>query len=115
MFTETFSFAFWHKKRAFQAHESVVNMELASKHVHLGGYCHHEYLSVKKSLLKMLQEKTEENVQLCVFVDGECVVDLCGTSTADFGHDRDKLQVCKSFGPRVSAKDTFFSEFYYVF
>ena len=41
----------------------------------------------------MLQDKTEENVQLCVFVDGECVVDLCGTSTGDFGHDRDKLQV----------------------
>lgn len=41
----------------------------------------------------MLQDKTEENVQLCVYVDGECVVDLCGTSTGDFGHDRDKLQV----------------------
>ena len=73
--------------------KTVVRMELASKNVHLGGYCNHEYLSVKKTLLKMLQDKTEENVQLCVFVDGECVVDLCGTSTGDFGHDRDKLQV----------------------
>ena len=79
--------------RFLQCIKTVVTMELASKNVHLGGYCNHEYLSVKKTLLKMLQDKTEENVQLCVYVDGECVVDLCGTSTGDFGHDRDKLQV----------------------
>ena len=64
-----------------------------TKNVHLGGFCNHDYLQVKKSLQKMLVEKSEENVQLCVFVDGECVVDLCGTSTGDFAHDRDKLQV----------------------
>ena len=44
---------------------------------------------MKNQLLK----GEEKNVQLCVYVNGNCVIDLYGTSTGDLDFNRDKLQV----------------------
>ena len=48
--------------------------------VNLEGYCCKNYEPVKDELKKMLLSGGEENVQLCVYVEDKCVVDLYGTA-----------------------------------
>ena len=57
------------------------------------GHCDPKYEKVKEHLEKMLVNGADENVQLCVYVKGECVIDLCGAS--DDKYNADKTQVCK--------------------
>lgn len=44
------------------------------------GTCHDKFKPVKKKLEELFQLSYEENVQLCIYVDGQCVVDLVGTT-----------------------------------
>ena len=41
----------------------------------------------------MLLKGKERNVQLCVYVDGKCVVDLYGTAIGDTSYNADTIQV----------------------
>ena len=61
--------------------------------VHLSGYCDHRYIPVRNHLKNQLLKGEEKNVQLCVYVNGNVVIDLYGTSTGDLDFNRDKLQV----------------------
>ncbi len=64
-----------------------------SREIILEGFCHPQYQAVKEHLAKMLQDGAEENVQLCVFVKGQCVIDLYGSAVNDRLYNADKLQV----------------------
>ena len=41
----------------------------------------------------MLQDGIEENLQLCVYVDEKCVVDLYGTAVGDSTYNCDTISV----------------------
>ena len=57
------------------------------------GTCDKNFEPVKEHLLKMMTEGIEENVQLCVYVDGKMVIDLYGSATGDTKYNADSLQV----------------------
>ncbi len=60
----------------------------------LDGHCAKGYEPVKEEVNRMLRKKgVEGNVQLCVYVDGECVVDLFGTAIGDRAYTKDTIQV----------------------
>ena len=65
----------------------------SSEKIKIDGICEKQYEPVKEHLLEMLTKGKEENVQLCVYVNGKCVVDLYGTAVGDTNYDHDKLQV----------------------
>ena len=57
------------------------------------GYCHADYEPVRKHFEQMFKKGMEDNAQLCVYVGGECVVDLYGSATGDENFDADKVTV----------------------
>ena len=61
--------------------------------IQVHGSCDENYEPVKKHLEKMLTKGKEDNVQLCVYVDGNCVIDLYATATGDTNYNADKIQV----------------------
>ena len=63
------------------------------RNVLLSGYCDYRYIPVRNHLKNQLLKGEEKNVQLCVYVNGKCVIDLYGTSTGDLDFNREKLQV----------------------
>ena len=65
------------------------------RNVLLSGYCDYRYIPVRNHLKNQLLKGEERNVQLCVYVNGKCVIDLYGTSTGDLDFNREKLQVSK--------------------
>ena len=65
----------------------------SSEKIKVEGVCEKQYEPVKEHLLEMLTKGKEENVQLCVYVNGKCVVDLYGTAVGDTNYNHDKLQV----------------------
>ena len=76
--------------------EDLLKLDLASTTlpaVYLDGYCDKQFDSVKEYLKKMLETGAEENVQLCVYVGGKCVIDLYGTAVGDCTYNADTLQV----------------------
>ena len=72
-----------------------LNMGLttSSEKVILEGYCDKQYEPVREKLKGMLQNGLEENLQLCVYVDGKCVIDLYGSAIGDKNYDAEKIQV----------------------
>ena len=67
--------------------------ESSTKKARINGFCDERFLPVKKHLEDMLQNGAEENVQLCVYHDGQCVIDLWGTAIGDTLYNEDKIQV----------------------
>ena len=61
--------------------------------IQIDGFCEKKFEPVKEHLMKMLTKGKEENVQLCVYVDGNCVIDLYGTAVGDKNYNQEKLQV----------------------
>ena len=61
--------------------------------IQIDGFCEKQFEPVKEYLMKMLTKGKEENVQLCVYVDGNCVIDLYGTAVGDKNYNQEKLQV----------------------
>merc|ERR1739844_100464 len=59
----------------------------SSEKIKVEGVCEKQYEPVK-----------EQNIQLCVYVDGNCVVDLYGTAVGDENYNHDKLQTIFSSG-----------------
>ena len=66
-----------------------------SSQVQVHGTCEEKFQPVKEQLEKLLSKGKEENVQLCVYVDGKCVVDLYGTAVGDTNYNADTIQVSK--------------------
>ena len=54
----------------------VINMGQSTSKVYLEGFCDKQYEPVKQKVQEMLDHGAEENLQLCVYVDGKCVIDL---------------------------------------
>ena len=57
------------------------------------GYCHEDYEPVKKQFEHMIKKGVEENAQLCVYVGGDCVIDLYGSAKGDAEFNEDKVTV----------------------
>ena len=74
--------------------KSIMGQAPSLDKIQIGGFCEKQFESVKKHFIKMLTKGEEENVQLCVYVDGNCVVDLYGTAVGDKEYNQEKLQVC---------------------
>lgn len=72
----------------------IMGQTITKTNVMLDGHCDKEYEPVKKHVEKMLKEGIEENLQLCVYVDEKCVVDLYGTAVGDKTYNADTIQVC---------------------
>jgi len=75
----------------------------SSEKIKVEGVCEKQYEPVKEHLLEMLTKGKEENVQLCVYVNGNCVVDLYGTAVGDNNYNHDKLQTIFSSGKSLEA------------
>ena len=71
-----------------------MGLTTSSEKVILEGYCDKQYEPVREKLKGMLQNGLEENLQLCVYVDGKCVIDLYGSAIGDKNYDAEKIQVC---------------------
>ena len=69
----------------------------SSEKVILEGHCDSQYDPVKEKVQDMLKNGLEENLQLCVYVDGKCVIDLYGSATGDMNYDAEKIQVGSIF------------------
>ena len=75
---------------------------MAEDKIKLNGHCAKEYEPVKQYLNRMLRKGDEANVQLCVYVGKECVVDMWGTAVGDSAYTPDTVQVLiVSFAKRV--------------
>ena len=61
--------------------------------IRVDGFCDEKFIPVKEHFEKLLKNGADENLQLCVYVGGECVVDLYGTSIGDWSYGPDTLQV----------------------
>ena len=59
------------------------------------GYCHEDYEPVKKQFEHMIKKGIEENAQLCVYVGGDCVIDLYGSAKGEEEFNGDKITVCQ--------------------
>ena len=57
------------------------------------GFCDPKYEKVKKNLENMLVNGSDENFQLCVYVEGKCVIDLYGISDENSSYNANKTQV----------------------
>ena len=76
--------------------EDLLKLDLASTtipSIYLDGFCDEIFAPVKDYLRKMLETGAEENVQLCVYVGGKCVIDLYGTAVGDCTYGANTLQV----------------------
>ena len=71
--------------------------------IHLDGYCHKSYEPVKNQLEKMLHEGKEENVQLCVYVNQNCVIDLYGTAIGNKWYNAETIQTIMSSGKCIES------------
>lgn len=79
------------KVRNFSSHP---DMAKSREKVQIHGFCDPDYGPVRERVEQMLHKGTEENLQLCVYVNGECVIDLAGTAKGNSYYNEDTLQVC---------------------
>ena len=61
--------------------------------IYLRGFCDEKYEPVKAKLQEMLDYGAEENLQLCVYVEGKCVIDLYGSAVGAQNYNADSIQV----------------------
>ena len=73
-----------------------LKMGQTASSVILEGHCEKKYEPVKEKVREMLKNGLEENLQLCVYVDGKCVIDLYGSAIGDRSYNAEKIQVPKS-------------------
>ena len=65
----------------------------SKENILLDGFCDDKYKPVKEQLYRMLRDGAEENLQLCVYVEDKCVVDLYGTAIGDETYNAETIQV----------------------
>jgi len=72
--------------------------------VSVHGVCEHGFEELQNLFSWHLESGKDENAQLCVYVDGACVVDLWGSSTTgNFTYGPDLLHMIFSSGKSVAA------------
>ena len=69
----------------------------------VGGHVSQGYETVREMFRNNVQTGRERNAQLCVYVEGECVVDLWGSAEGDQHYDGDSLQCIFSSSKAVTA------------
>merc|ERR1719228_2471135 len=69
----------------------------------VGGHVSQGYETVREMFRKNIETGRERNAQLCVYVEGECVVDLWGSALGDQDYDGDSLQCIFSSSKAVTA------------
>ena len=57
------------------------------------GYVDEGFESVRDQLEKMIQSGCEDNLQLCVYLDKKCVIDLHGSFFENSVYNSDSMQV----------------------
>ena len=71
--------------------------------VSVHGVCEHGFEELQNLFSWHLESGKDENAQLCVYVDGACVVDLWGSSTTgNFTYGPDLLHVSNPYQLNVS-------------
>ena len=73
------------------------------------GYCNFDYLPVRNHFESMILHGYEDNAQLCVYVDGTCVVDLYGSSCNTKSYNAKSTQVSPKAKPGLKRNVEFFS------
>ena len=61
--------------------------------VHINGYCAKGFQPLKELFVDNFYSGKENNAQLCIYVNDECVVDLYGTAIGDTTYTQDTIQV----------------------
>ena len=61
------------------------------------GHIAEGYEPVIEYLEKMMNSSCEDNIQMCVYVNKTCVIDLYGSSKNDLNYNSDTMQVRKCF------------------
>ncbi len=61
--------------------------------VKIEGNCDERYESVRRHFEQMVNSGCEDKAQLCVYVEGECVIDLHATYQDDPNYGPDNIQV----------------------
>ena len=69
----------------------------------VGGHVSQGYETVRDIFRKNVETGRERNAQLCVYVDGECVLDLYGSAEGDPDYHGDSLQCIFSSSKAVTA------------
>ena len=69
----------------------------------VGGHVSQGYETVREMFRRNVETGRERNAQLCVFVDGECVLDLWGSAEGDPDYTGDSLQCVFSTSKAVTA------------
>ena len=72
-----------------------------SSQVKIEGHCDDKFLKVKEHFKEMISKGSDENIQLCVYVNGQCVIDLFGSINHDY-NDNAK-QIIFSSGKNIEA------------
>ena len=72
-----------------------------SSQVKIEGHCDDKFLNVKEHFKEMISKGSDENLQLCVYVNGQCVIDLFGSVDDDY-NDNVK-QIIFSSGKNIEA------------
>ena len=63
--------------------------------VQINGHCAKGYQPLKELFASNFHSGKENNAQLCIYVNDECVVDLYGTAIGDTTYTQDSLQVMR--------------------
>ena len=61
--------------------------------VQIKGHCSKGYHPLKELFVSNFHTGKENNAQLCIYVNDECVVDLYGTAIGETTYSQDSLQV----------------------
>jgi len=69
----------------------------------VGGQVSQGYETVREMFRRNVESGRERNAQLCVYVEGECVVDLWGSAEGDQDYNADSLQCIFSSSKAVTA------------
>ena len=79
--------------QCYAKHQKNMGQNTSAEKVILEGNCDAQYEPVKEKLKDMLENGLEENLQLCVYVDGKCVIDLYGSAKGDKNYNAESIQV----------------------
>ena len=67
----------------------------ALSNITIDGFCANDFEPVKKIFYEHFETGEEENAQLCIYVENECVIDLRGSAQGDQNYSPDMLHVRK--------------------
>ena len=81
------------KTRHKQQKEEIMSSYETPNLIQINGYCAEGYQPLKELFVNNFHTGKENNAQLCIYVNDECVVDLYGTAIGDASYTQDSIQV----------------------